>query len=329
MSSALETLEALRRIAAMDWSERSILADALPPLVEALGEKPAELRFEHLVLASQTRIRLADAALIAEDGRALVVFEVKGGVPEAWWDDWSADLAETLGTSAVSIGLLVNPHRITILWFGERTDFSVPLATEETAGQLHSIFRSAIADARPTPPDHRPPSGAPDCLGMIQRIETATTNDEKKKALETFAAWMVDRTSGLKVKHHNLRTTSSEIDLVVENVGAGHRSVFDEFGRHLLVECKNWGKPVGAKEVRDFVGKLLKTDATLGLLISKNGVTGKNGAEDALREIRFCYDRLDLVVCVLALEDLRAICLGSSLGDLVDERVDRLRFDLR
>jgi hypothetical protein len=131
-----------------------------------------------------------------------------------------------------------------------------------------------------------------------------------------------------RVKYRNLQTASSEIDIVVENVGNDRRTFFDEYGRYALVECKNWDRPVGAKHVRDFVGKLHKSQVRLGFLFAINGITGVNCGEDALREVNLAFDASQTLVIVLAEDHLEAIANGACFDELLDAEVDRLRFDL-
>jgi hypothetical protein len=42
----------------------------------------------------------------------------------------------------------------------------------------------------------------------------------------------------------------------------------------LLVECKNWSRPVGGAEVAYFVRRLQNRDLKLGFLVATRGVTG-------------------------------------------------------
>jgi hypothetical protein len=133
---------------------------------------------------------------------------------------------------------------------------------------------------------------------------------------------------GVRVKHRNLRTASSEIDLVLEADPRTCPLLFSDFPRFSLVECKNWNDPAGAPEIRDFVSKIEKSRCKLGFLFSRNGVTGQNRGADALREIRFAADRLGVFVLVVAEDDLDAVVRCSKFSDLLDQKYDKLRFDV-
>jgi len=132
----------------------------------------------------------------------------------------------------------------------------------------------------------------------------------------------------LKCKYYNLQTRSSEIDIVIEyDCSKGYIPLFEEQGRFSLIECKNWSKPVGVSPVRDFMGKLDKCKARLGVIFSKNGVTGVDAGADALREIQSRFDRDGVFVLVFFLEDIRNIEDGNAFVTALDRKADSLRFD--
>jgi restriction endonuclease len=110
---------------------------------------------------------------------------------------------------------------------------------------------------------------------LLESVFLAEKNDEKKKSLEQLAKELFESVPFLTCKHSNLRTASSEIDLVIQYRGSNLLTIFDEFGRHFLVECKNWKSSVGAAQVRDFLGKIQKSRIKLGIIFAKNGISGE------------------------------------------------------
>ncbi|MCL4552513.1 MAG: restriction endonuclease, partial [Candidatus Marsarchaeota archaeon] len=90
----------------------------------------------------------------------------------------------------------------------------------------------------------------------LAKTKKARTNEQKKQSLEGLAKLLFQGIPFLSFKYSNLRTASAEIDLVFLYRGFKETTVFDELGRYFLVECKNWKDPVGAKHVRDFIGKM-------------------------------------------------------------------------
>jgi len=163
---------------------------------------------------------------------------------------------------------------------------------------------------------------------QLQSVLLARTNDEKKKSFEGLAKLLFDGISFLSCKYTDLRTASGEIDIVVQYHGWKKLTVFDEFGRYFLVECKNWKSSVGAKQVRDFIGKLQKAKLRLGVLFARNGISGAHGGADALREIHAAFDAHRLYILVISEEDLKAIEHGTNFYLILDRKIDNLRFDL-
>jgi len=112
-------------------------------------------------------------------------------------------------------------------------------------------------------------------------------------------------------------------------LGNGTNRFLAEYGRYFLVECKNWAQPAGANEIRDFLGKLKKTRTRLGVFFSRSGITGEANGTDAVRELNAAYDREGICVVVLTYSDLKSVSQLSEVMDIIDIKLDALRFDLR
>jgi hypothetical protein len=162
---------------------------------------------------------------------------------------------------------------------------------------------------------------------QLNLARRATTNDEKKISFENLARLLFESIPFLACRASDLRTSSSEIDLVIEYCGWTKPTLFDEFGRFCLVECKNWKEAVGASQVRDFIGKLAKARVKLGILFARNGITGENNVRDALNEIRSAFSRDGIYILVIAEEDLINIQNGTNFYKILDEKMFQLRFD--
>jgi hypothetical protein len=166
------------------------------------------------------------------------------------------------------------------------------------------------------------------CADAVDAVKNAATNAEKGKTLEHLAKLLFEGIDCLECKHSRLGTASSEVDLVVQYNRRMEATIFDEFGRYFLVECKNWQARVGAPVIRDFVEKMRKIRVGLGVLITRNDATGKDRDKDALREVHYHFDRDGLYVAVLSEEDLEAVKQGASFYDILELRIEQLRFDL-
>lgn len=161
----------------------------------------------------------------------------------------------------------------------------------------------------------------------LSETKTAQTNDDKKKSLEGLAKLLLEGMPFLSFRYSNLRTASSEIDLVFRYRGFEVTTVFDELGCYFLVECKNWKEPVGAKHVRDFIGKMQSSRVKLGVLVAPEGVTGQAESADALREIHKTYDKDGLFVVVIAEEHLESVKRGENFYELLEYEIESIRFD--
>ncbi len=147
----------------------------------------------------------------------------------------------------------------------------------------------------------------------ILAIESAVTNDQKKRTLEDFAAEMVSAISGLSVIDRNVRTHAEEIDLLVSNNWHG------AWGDPMLFECKNWSKPVGKPEVVNFVDNLRHQDCKWGILLARRGITGTE-VSDAALVVREALYKDKIRIVVLTLDDLKAVHSAEQLWGLLSIR---------
>ncbi len=160
----------------------------------------------------------------------------------------------------------------------------------------------------------------------LARTKAARTNDEKGKSLEHLAKLLFEGIPFVSCRHTNLRTASAEIDLVFFSKGYQEATIFDEIGHYFLVECKNWKDPVGAKHVRDFVGKMQQSRVQLGVLVAPPGVSGDCDGRDALYEIRHAYDQHGLYVVVVSKEQLELVEKGEDFYQILQCEIEMIRF---
>lgn len=142
-----------------------------------------------------------------------------------------------------------------------------------------------------------------------------TSSTEKGKALEELIAYLFSSISGFEVRS-DVRTRDAQHDLIIRNT-IQEDPIFQEFGRYILVECKNWENPVGVKEVRDFISKIRFAYCTSGIMVAKNGVTGSSDdrekdKRDAELVILKEFHQDNIVVIVLDGEDLEHIVSGRT-----------------
>ncbi|WP_157661183.1 restriction endonuclease [Burkholderia ubonensis] len=240
--------------------------------------------------------------------------------------DWVYQLQRYVDAFGSQTGLLVSPETVILVSSKEKKIFDLRRLNVD---EVEEILQVVERHAQPLPTTVKK-SVHMELVDLIEAVESATTNEDKGRSLEMLARSLFGSVSSLRCKYRNLQTRSSEIDLVVEyDRSKGALALFDELGRYCLVECKNWSKPVGVGPVRDFMGKLDKCKVKLGVIFSKNGVTGVDSGADALREIQSRFDRDGVFLLVFSLEDLRGITDGRAFSDALDRKADGLRFDVQ
>jgi len=148
----------------------------------------------------------------------------------------------------------------------------------------------------------------------LDKIEIAETNNQKKNTLENFAKYLVTMIQGWKTRYIDFNLEAEEIDLVVQN-----QLNSSKWGDPILIECKNWSKPVGAPEITVFIDKIEIMQCKVGILIAKKGITG-NEKHDAGLKVREALIRKGIRLIVLTLDDLKSVENGTQIIELLNDR---------
>jgi hypothetical protein len=111
---------------------------------------------------------------------------------------------------------------------------------------------------------------------LVDDLSVSKSNFEKGKRLEELMDLIFSSVQGLEVTEKRVLTGDEEIDLLIKN------NVQRTFWTGLIsplifVECKNWTASVGAKEIRDFEGKLINHSnlVKVGVFVAFNGFTSE------------------------------------------------------
>jgi len=154
----------------------------------------------------------------------------------------------------------------------------------------------------------------------VRRIGHATSPNGRGKSLEELVAALFNLDATFRVWAIGYSMSDEEIDVVVANHGKSGFWLSLQ-SPLILVECKNWTKPVGSPEVRDFAGKLLNHHvlAKIGFLIAGSGFT--SAATDAIRRM----SRGDSLIVLLTLTDMLSFpAHDQCLADWLDGRIASL-----
>jgi len=133
----------------------------------------------------------------------------------------------------------------------------------------------------------------------LARGDVAANTTERGDALEDLIVYIFESIPGISDTHRKVRNPGNvgEIDVAFWNDGAaeGLRG-FDTF---VLIECKNWAKPVGHDEIVIFHDKLESRGRSLGIMVAASGVTGDATSRTAAHHALFSYLRTGREIIVL------------------------------
>lgn len=164
-------------------------------------------------------------------------------------------------------------------------------------------------------------------LRQVEATDGSTT--ERGDRLEHLAIYLFLLIPGwvptAKVKPDD---QSSEHDIVVSNLSRMSNLSAELFGRHFLVECKNWAKPVRVDQVGYFLYRMRLTHCKFGVIFAKSGITGNQDEEKAARALlRRAFHEDGSVCVVLDLDDLKALSESKdTFWSLLLQRSQSLQF---
>lgn len=165
----------------------------------------------------------------------------------------------------------------------------------------------------------------PEFRSKIASVRNADTNNEKKESLESLCSFLIEGVDDFRVRDKNRRTRSSEIDIIVENTETN--SPLNSDSKYILIECRNWKDPIGAKHIRDFVGKVKSANSNFGIIFTKEGITGTDEAKDALGVVKRAFDSEGVLLITFTLRDLESILNNHlSFYDILEEKIFNRRF---
>lgn len=152
----------------------------------------------------------------------------------------------------------------------------------------------------------------PELRASLRMVRKAKTSAEKGRSLERLAECFVNLFSGLEVVGKNIIIEAEELDLVVKN--EVEKIFWQRLGAPIIVECKNWTKPVGAPQIRDLVQKM--REVRTAFLIAARGVTTRDGASYEILEAR----KNMKFILVFDIWDMEEILRGTNPEEIVKER---------
>lgn len=123
-----------------------------------------------------------------------------------------------------------------------------------------------------------------ECLNILDECDQSSSAIEKGLLLERLSELIFTTNPSLQIVDKRVSTQDEEIDLILRN--NVDRPFWISFQSPLFfIECKNWAKPVGSKELRDFETKLRNHGklVRVGFFIALNGFT--SAVEEELKRL--------------------------------------------
>ncbi len=161
----------------------------------------------------------------------------------------------------------------------------------------------------------------PTYQALLADVNAAVTSNQKGDRFEALCEYVFTKLAGVEIQARDALMGSEEIDLVLWN--AQTEEVLRPFENVILVECKNWTKPVGAPALDSFISKMRRKNLKTGIFIAANGVTGDflngNAHNGAIEIIRASLAE-GIRVIVINRPDLDAITHIDHLSNLIKKR---------
>ncbi|BCC32537.1 hypothetical protein [Bacillus cereus] len=158
---------------------------------------------------------------------------------------------------------------------------------------------------------------------LINKIETGVFNTEKEKgdALEVLTR---ETLKALKFFDAlpNIHTSSNEIDFLCKLSESGNIAKakgYFIFEDDFLIECKNYANPVDVTYVGKFAALLLSQNKSLGILVSKKGITGSNWSA-AFGWTKKLFLKCNVLIISFTLDDFRELVNNKSFFEIIEQK---------
>jgi len=163
---------------------------------------------------------------------------------------------------------------------------------------------------------------------LVRRLfaESDATNDPQQKGriLEDIACVLFEAVPGIELRQRNVLNAfaAEEIDVAFWN--GKHKNGFPFLPFVILLECKNWSRPVGDQEVAVYIDRLRNRALQFGILIALNGVTGDAQQLTAANFAIATALREGISLIVLTRQDLESLTSLRNFKRLLKAKILQL-----
>jgi hypothetical protein len=146
----------------------------------------------------------------------------------------------------------------------------------------------------------------------IAEIDLLADTDSRGKAFEALAEFIFTC-----IGCPNERNLVSPMRAEQVDLAACHMGVLAPLPTFFLVECKYWDKPLDSAGVGYFINTCSSRKVSLGIIMSKEGITGSAGDATYAHSLAYGASANGLHLILLTLEHLKRLKCNEDLIDLL------------
>jgi len=164
------------------------------------------------------------------------------------------------------------------------------------------------------------------CKKLFEEALKEQNKNLKGSYFEMLASYLFITSQGFDLSN-NTHSLHSENDIRVRNLITDD-PLLELLGRYILVECKNLSKKISSTIVKKFASNVRFANCDVGILFSKEPLTGKQGNSDAWYVVRMSYHRDNIILIAISNSDIKDLYdEKTSLRELLKTKYEDIRFD--
>jgi|GEM_PF-4136786 len=98
-----------------------------------------------------------------------------------------------------------------------------------------------------------------------------------------------------------------------------HECFLIDWKTYTIVECKNWSHPLDKQGVNDFIAKIRDSKHNIGIIFSREGITGKEDYRDAQGKLLLAANE-GIIVIIIDDKDLNSLINGKNVFELLEQK---------
>lgn len=153
----------------------------------------------------------------------------------------------------------------------------------------------------------------------LRAIATANNSDAQGKAYETLAVYLFESVPGCLVERDIISFFGTEqVDIAIGNPATADGLAL--LPAVVIVECKDWDRPVDSKTVGYFINLLAGRSAEVGILIAAHGITGDPHELSRAHALGVSALARGIKLLVITTQEIAALTCTADLVELINRR---------